>query len=278
MQYLRPDDVLPLTCTREGACCLDAQVQLTPWELALLARGISMSPKDFRQQHTRAGGTILRFANSAAVPGRKACDLYAAGQGCRAHAARPLACRLFPLGSARAAGQRTYHHPGRATGCAELCPSSLLLPKIRVGDYLIGQQVGSGEEAHDAYAGMLAALVATAGEITQRCGSAFNELRTEAWLQALGGANADERAALLPAHVLDLLTIPACITPLERPADFVAEHRRLIAGAVTTGFGLPGTQDVVHALLGMAFLLAPAVGTHPHLVAEAYASHQAQAA
>lgn len=237
-----------------------------------------MSAKDFRRQHTVAGGTILRFANSTAVPGRTACDLYAAGQGCRAHGARPLACRLFPLGSARSAGRRSYHHPGRATGCAELCPSSLLLPKIRVGDYLAEQQVSASEEAHDAYAGMLAALVATAGEITQRCGSAFNELRAEACLLALGRANADERATMLPAHILDLLTLPACITPLERPADFVAEHRRLVASAVTTGFGLRDPQEAVHALLGMAFLLAPALGTEPQLVVQAYNSHHAQAA
>jgi uncharacterized protein len=278
MQHLRPDDVLPLTCTREGACCLDAKVQLTPWELAVLARGISMSARDFRRQHTTAGGTVLQFANRTAVPGRKACDLYVAGQGCRTHASRPLACRLFPLGSARAAGQRSYHHPGRATGCAELCPSSLLLPKVRVRDYLAEQQVALGEEAHDAYAGMLAALVATAGEITQRCGSAFNELRAEAWLRTLENGNAQERADQLPAHVLDLLTIPGCVTPLERPADFVAEHRRLVVDAVTTGFGLVDTQSVVHALLGMAFILAPAVGTASQLVVQAYNNHHAQAA
>ena len=38
MLRLAPDDLLPLTCTREGACCFDARIWITPWELAVLAR------------------------------------------------------------------------------------------------------------------------------------------------------------------------------------------------------------------------------------------------
>lgn len=275
-QVMRPldaDDVLALACSREGSCCFGALVPLTPWELAVLAHGASLSLREFRARHTRAGGTILCFTNQAAgLPGKPACNLYAAGQGCSVHASRPLACRLFPLSSARVDGRRTYQRPGR---CAELCPKSVELPRVRLGDYLAEQQVAAGEQAHDAYAGMLAALAATAAEIATRLGAQHDHQRTHEHLHRLAEADPQAKADLLPAAALDLLTIPPCTTPLGQPDAFVTEHRQLIASAIGDGFGLPGPQEVVHALLGMAFLLAAALGTDPGLVAEAYGSRLA---
>lgn len=270
MHPLHADDLMPLACSREDSCCADATVRLTPWELAVLAQGTGMTPRAFRERHTVAGGTQLRFAGSPDRIGRTRCDMHIIGQGCSVHGARPLACRLFPLGSTRVAGVRTYHHPGRAKSCAELCPASRALPPVRVGDYLAGQQVAAAELAHDGYAATLAAIIATAGEITQRSGDGFDSARLQAHLATLLAADAQGRARLLPPRILDLLTLPACTTTLERPADFVAEHRVLIAAGVAHGFDLASHQEVVHALLGMGFLLAPVLGTDPGLVVAAF--------
>jgi Fe-S-cluster containining protein len=270
MNPVHLSDVMPLTCSREGTCCRAALIHITPWEVAVLARATGHSPRSFRDRHTVQGGTVLRFGTDLDGAGGRHCDLYRDGTGCTVHPARPLACRLYPLGRSRKNGASAYHHPGRTKSCADLCPDSQVLPRMSVGDYLAGQQVEAGEAAHDAYAGFLAAMIATAGEISRRMGA---QRKDEAVLDRLAGwmgSTAEDRVLDLPAACLDLLIIPELGGLVDDPQGFVTGHRKILAGAIAGGLGLPTLDETVDALLGMAFHLAPVLGTDPELVAQVF--------
>ncbi len=79
------------------------------------------------------------------------CTLYRVGAGCVAHAARPLACRLFPLGRNRNGERTFYGYDGPVFPCRVGCPRVDQLPAQTVGAYLAGQDVGEGEAVADAY-------------------------------------------------------------------------------------------------------------------------------
>ncbi|WP_430407011.1 YkgJ family cysteine cluster protein [Fluviicola sp.] len=63
-----------------------------------LAHAKGMSSKAFRDKYTRESGSVLHFNGLPNHTGKSSCGLYEDGLGCSVHPARPLACRLFPLG------------------------------------------------------------------------------------------------------------------------------------------------------------------------------------
>ncbi|MBN8526133.1 MAG: YkgJ family cysteine cluster protein [Planctomycetes bacterium] len=269
MKPIATTDSLPLTCTREGACCFGAVIRITPWELAVLARHVGEEAAAFRDRHTCDGGTAMRLDGEHDRLGHRACTLYRGGSGCSAHPARPLACRLFPLGRQRVDGIARYHHPGRTVGCAELCPASQALPVLRVGDYLAQQQVSAGEAAHDAYAAFLAGLVATAGGLCRHAGTVGLE---EALLQRAAAAP-EARMRAVPTAWFELLTAPSLPVPLDEPHLWVGAHRARVAQAVATGWQLDGDMtDTALVIATLALHLGPTVGTSPELVAQAIAT------
>ncbi|MDX2029187.1 MAG: YkgJ family cysteine cluster protein [Blastocatellia bacterium] len=89
---LAPESPFGYACHRCGKCCHHQRITLAPYELLRLARGLGLSTGEFIERHTVAGGTRLRFDGPAG-----ACSLLKEN-GCSAHADRPLACRLYPLG------------------------------------------------------------------------------------------------------------------------------------------------------------------------------------
>jgi len=268
---LHLSDALPLTCTREGTCCHGAMIRITPWELAFLAEGVGMTPRRFRDRHTADGGTLLRTDGPEDNRGRHACSLYRDGVGCTQHANRPLACRLFPLGRRRNGGIPEYHHPGRRVGCVDLCPEVTALPHMSVAEYLRDQQLVRGEQAHDAYAQILAGLIATAGQMASRSAHLVDLNRVDSALAARAELSAEARARALPTAWFDLLTVPELPVRTGDPLGFTDAHRLRLAQAIATGFALDGSLgDAIIVVATLALHLAPPLGTDPALVVRAF--------
>ncbi len=79
------------SCARCGSCCRNQAIQLNGYEIARLAQALGVSTTSFIETHADNQGQFLRFGDDGACP-------FLSAQGCRAHADRPLLCRLYPLG------------------------------------------------------------------------------------------------------------------------------------------------------------------------------------
>jgi Fe-S-cluster containining protein len=84
-------------CKACKRCCRGKRIPLNPYEVARLAAHVGTSTTEFLARHTEVGGAILRRNDD------DTCVFLGPG-GCTVHAARPLACRLYPLGRQRTAG------------------------------------------------------------------------------------------------------------------------------------------------------------------------------
>jgi Fe-S-cluster containining protein len=97
-RVLSESDTLSLSCGVNGCdsnCCTkSAPIVLNPYELALICREACMSYEDLLDvvDTGRAKGFPLVM-----LPRDPACHFFS-GRGCRIYRARPLACRLYPLG------------------------------------------------------------------------------------------------------------------------------------------------------------------------------------
>jgi uncharacterized protein len=78
-------------CRRCSRCCRNKHIQLTPYEVARLARARNESTSQFRAACTVDGqGTALRQKEDGTC-------VFLGPQGCEVHTDRPLVCRLYPL-------------------------------------------------------------------------------------------------------------------------------------------------------------------------------------
>jgi Fe-S-cluster containining protein len=270
---LGADSILPLTCTRSGTCCHGKVVWLNPWELASLARARGMTARDFRERHTEGGGIRLRFDGEHGWKGLRACSLYAPGSGCTAHAGRPLACRLYPLGRERQRDQVRYVHEGRRFPCLEGCPEVRALPHLTVADYLAGQGTIPGEAVQDAYLEVMQDLAEGAFVVLFDSGLAAGGDRETLprWL-ALARLDPGARAAEIEPPWLDRLTLP------EGDADdapaFVAGHREALRREAQAAFAAAADPAALRAgsclLMGLALHLATSLGMDPRALVEGF--------
>lgn len=128
---LTESDLLHLSCGIYGCtsnCCTkSAPVILNPYEIALMCRDSKMSYEDLLDivETDRARGFPLVM-----LPRDPACHFWT-GRGCRIYQARPLACRLFPLGRVFDNG-RSYIVQPQLNVCSGLATS----PTKTVADYL----------------------------------------------------------------------------------------------------------------------------------------------
>ncbi len=133
---LSESDLLQLSCGSDGCqanCCTkSASIVLNPYEVALICRESGMSYEDLLDvvETDRAKGFPLVM-----LPRDPACFFFTA-KGCRIYQARPLACRLYPLGRIFDHG-RSYIVQPELNLCSGLAPS----PAGTVRDYLAGQDV-----------------------------------------------------------------------------------------------------------------------------------------
>jgi Fe-S-cluster containining protein len=273
IKYLDSDTVLPLTCTRSGTCCHGKDISLTPAELARLARANGMSASAFRAAHTSAGGTRLRMSGPAGWRGMAACSQYDPQHGCRVHPARPLACRLYPLGRERAGERERFFHEGERFPCLDGCPEVTSLPRLTVADYLRGQEIVELCQVRDAYLEIAQDLAEGAfvlvfdsglaesgdGDWRQRW-QAVADGGPEAWIVALG------------SEWHDLITVPELGAVSER--DWIQAHARLLQSQAQERLASLSDQAQLGAasatLLAGAVLLLHGVGADSPAIARAW--------
>jgi Fe-S-cluster containining protein len=141
---LSESDLLQLSCGTGGCssnCCrASAPIILNPYEIALVCRESGMTYEDLLDivETGRANGFPLVM-----LPRDPACHFWTEA-GCRIYRARPLACRLFPLGRVFDNGRSHIVLPG-GNVCAGLVPS----PMKTVGAYLQDQETRTHIEMAD---------------------------------------------------------------------------------------------------------------------------------
>jgi len=146
------DEIAGFACARCGACCAHQAIQLNPWEVWRLARQLGQATGEFIARHTDNAGLFLRFGPD----GR--CG-FLTPTGCAVHPARPLACRLYPLGlETNPEGQDVYAPLARHPGCQG--GASPALAGADLAAYLASQGAGPWLAAQRAYLALARELVA----------------------------------------------------------------------------------------------------------------------
>jgi uncharacterized protein len=80
-------------CRACSRCCYGRRIQVNPYELARLSRGLGITTTEVIARFTVDGGTALAIRSDSACT-------FLGPNGCTVHADRPLVCRLYPLGRA----------------------------------------------------------------------------------------------------------------------------------------------------------------------------------
>ncbi len=265
---LQAHDRLPLTCTRSGSCCHGKMVWLNPWELACLAHAHGETVAAFSARCCEFGGIRLRFDGPPGWRGLPACRLYHPEQGCRVHAARPLACRLYPLARERRGKQTGYFHQGRVFPCLAGCPEVVALPAQSVAEYITNQATAAGEQAQDAYLEVMQELADGAFVLLVEGGlAASGERRTLPRWRALSEAHPRALSEAIPPEWQEALTAPALEHELEDPARFAVSHFTLLQARAQECFGALRDHDRLRdascLMMALALHLARALGAEP---------------
>jgi len=258
-------DALPLTCSRSGTCCHGNLVRLNPWEFAQLATAKKMSFSAFRDAHTTAGGSILHFSGKPNHTGKHSCGLYVEGKGCSVHPARPLACRLFPLGRQIQNEQAQYIFQGSTFPCLKECPEVVDLPHLTVESYLLGQETKAFEQAQDEYMEVMQNLADIAFTLLLDTGLAESgdSITLSNW-RKLGNKNSDSLAERIGSEWLDTLMFPMLDGLLHDPITFAQTHNEIIQDKAQEMFGtltsLELVREAAELTMAMALFLAHSLG------------------
>jgi Fe-S-cluster containining protein len=143
---LGPSDPVQLACGIAGCasnCCTNGpHIILNPYEIALICRASGMSYEDLLDivETDRVNGFPLVM-----LPRESACHFWTEA-GCRIYDARPLACRLFPLGRVFENGHSVIVLPDR-NKCAGLASA----PARTLADYLREQDTETQVRMADAW-------------------------------------------------------------------------------------------------------------------------------
>lgn len=228
---------------------------------------------DFKQAYTLGAGSILQFNGKSNTYGKNSCGLYSDGLGCSVHPARPLACRLFPLGRQIQNEQAHYMFQGTTFPCLKECPEVLNLPYLTVGDYLSGQQTALFEQAQDAYMEIMQNTADIAFTLLLETGLAESgDTETVTFWRTLGKMDADGLASVMGAEWLQVLMLPDLENNPENPLLFAQLHNQLIeekaqvlVDSVTT-FG--EVREAAGITMAMALFLAHSVGANAKELSE----------
>lgn len=270
---LNLNESLPLTCSRKGTCCHGNQVLLNPWELARLAHEKNISASEFRVAFCIQGGSVLHFNGKKDQRGKAACGLYTDNFGCSVHTARPLACRLFPLGRQVQHEKAEYIFQGTTFPCLNGCSEVLDLPKITVADYLEGQETVDFELAQDAYLEIMQNLADIAFTILLETGlSESGDTATLTQWRKSGLLNGEELALLLPTEWQEALIVPSISLDKTDVQSFIEAHNeRMQEQAQWLVNGLSSMNDFHEAavlMMRMAFFLARSLGADSTALSE----------
>jgi len=266
-------DELPLTCTRAGTCCHGKIVWLNPWELVCLAREKKMTARKFRDLYCEFGGIRLRFDGEKGWKGQHACSQYIANFGCSVHLGRPLSCRLYPLGRQIQSEEVHYIYQGNEFPCLEGCPGVIVLPHLKVGEYLKGQLTTAFENAQDEYLNLMQNIADMAFALLLDTGLAKSgDTKTLLLWRIMGNEPPEVLANRIGYEWMDYLMLPEISDDLEDPISFAQKHNELLQLKAKEKFEAIQTNQELHEasvlLMGMALHLARGIGANPKDLAE----------
>lgn len=134
-------------CQKCSQCCRHKKIQVNPYEVARLAHNLRISTSAFIGRYTRNNATVLDWNKDGTC-------VFLGAQGCRVHAARPLVCRLYPLGRhVFATGQESFSEIEPDKKCKGVYGEDGL-----IASYLKAQGTFPFMEAADQYLGLLSRL------------------------------------------------------------------------------------------------------------------------
>jgi uncharacterized protein len=270
---LNMQDILPLTCSRSGACCHGNMVWLNPWELSCLAKEKKMTPRAFRDLYCDFGGIQLRFDGKTGWGNKKACSQYIENLGCSVHQGRPLACRLYPLGRQIQSNEVHYMFQGNTFPCLEGCAEVLALPHLTVGEYLKGQATDPFEKAQDDYLELMQNIADMAFELLLNSGlSESGDQKTVPLWRKMGKEPPEVLAKRIGPEWIDALMIPEIDGDFLDPISFIQQHTDVLQQKAQEKFGTLQTNEEFHnasvLLMGIALHLARGVGANAAILAE----------
>jgi Fe-S-cluster containining protein len=143
---LSGSDPIQLTCSAAGCssnCCKNGpHIILNPYEIDSICKASGMSYEDLLDivETDRVNGIPLVM-----LPRDPACHFWT-DRGCRIYGARPLACRLFPLGRVFESGLSHIVLPER-----NLCTGLVTAPARNLDDYLREQDTETQIRMADAW-------------------------------------------------------------------------------------------------------------------------------
>jgi hypothetical protein len=106
------ESAFSFACRACGRCCSGKVICAGPHEVLGMSRFLGISTSEFLERYSANGGTTLR----ADAAGR--CVFVSDQGGCQVHPARPLVCRLYPLGRAvDGAGEERFAVFPKQEGC-----------------------------------------------------------------------------------------------------------------------------------------------------------------
>jgi len=126
-QRMKLDDCFTFRCGRDldcfTKCCSDVSIVLTPYDVLRLKKALGMDSTEFLAKHTlpllnpnqKFTLVILRMD-----PVSKRCP-FSSERGCEVYAARPWACRMYPLGLAKPKNPTPDEQPFYFVLHEELC-------------------------------------------------------------------------------------------------------------------------------------------------------------
>lgn len=264
-KFLQIRDSLPLTCSRTGTCCHGNQVFLNPWELRRLATEKQMDVRDFSAQFCDWKGIRLKFDGLPDQRNKKSCNLYIPKIGCSIHEARPLACRLFPLGRQVQAGEVTYLYQGNQFPCLEGCSEVNQLPFLTVEAYLKGQQVATFEQAQDAYLEMMQNLADVACMLFFDTGLAQSgDIQTRVAWRKMGEESVPRLIERIGEHWFETLIYPSIPLDLANPIAFIEQHEvyffEKIQARIDQLTNLSEIRDFSIVTMAFALLIGKSIG------------------
>jgi Fe-S-cluster containining protein len=270
---LKLSDELPLTCSRKGTCCFGNKVTLNPWELALLANEKQISASKFRELYCDLGGIRLKFDGVKDKQGNASCSQYSADFGCSVHIARPLACRLFPIGRQIQNEKVDYIYQGSEFPCLSGCPEVTSLPYISVEKYLKEQSVAKFEQAQDVYLELMQDLADSAFTLLLDTGlSDMGDKETLRKWRISGAMNPETLANRIGTEWINELMSPSISVHLEEPLLFAQLHSVQIQTKVNSVFGSLKLNNELHEasvfLMSLSLILASAIGADPKTLSE----------
>jgi len=101
---LRRTSPFSYRCHACSRCCRGYRIKVDPYEVLLLARHLAISTTALLQRYVGEDGIALKHNSDDSC-------VFLSDRGCTVHPARPLACRLYPLGRrAESTGSETFYH------------------------------------------------------------------------------------------------------------------------------------------------------------------------